>query len=82
MWCPEAVLDVEQSFPFGLWLLAFPFPVLRGRVCSLVVGIEGPTICFLAVFLTSVHGRQDWRSPSTWEESTQYSSVEAVHVWV
>ena len=34
--CLESALDIEQGFPFVLWL-SLPF---QGWVCSLFVGVE------------------------------------------
>ena len=45
--CPEPILDIEQGFPFSLWV-SLP---CQGWGLLPMCWSRGPQICFLAVFL-------------------------------
>ena len=54
---------------------------VRGRVCSLVVGVVAPRSTSYLFFWYAVWGRWDWNTP-TGKEATEYSSSGAVHLWM
>ena len=54
---------------------------VRGRVCSLVFGVEAPRSVPELCFLSAMPGRRDW-STLTGRKATEYSFYVVVHLWV
>ena len=73
----------EQSLPWILsrtsfLLCGYHCPV-RGRVCSLVVGLEAPRCVSELHFWSAVLSMHDWSAP-TMRGATEYTSARAVSV--
>ena len=54
---------------------------VRGRICSLAVGVEAPRFVSELHFGSAVQGRWDWSTPAG-RGATEYSSTGAAPLWV